>query len=258
MKNYITSAFELWFFAIVTLLLISCSGDDSSGASNNTPGASYTNEEREFASLTTNFFKPDNPDYRGIICLGSGNDPMDPSEGSLNDSYLISLSKKLAGQGYLVAIVQYRDQPAVGANWENWAGNAAMLATDLSNVATAMADEYGLDRSKVILGGSSYAANTLISHSAWGNGTFTDIKGIIAIMGSSSLETAQNISSPILSFACDGEPFGDYYGNAIYNAIADAEIKSESFGLTDGSCSGHSTNNDWQDTIVDKVAVWLP
>jgi hypothetical protein len=133
-----------------------------------------------------------------------------------------------------------------------------MLAEDLSDVGSDMADEFGLERSDIVLGGSSYAANALISHSAWGTGTFLDTKGFIAIMGSSSLETAQNIKSPVLAFACNDEPFESNYGQSIYDNISNATVKSKSYGFTDATCSGHNTNNGWQDVIVAKVQTWLP
>lgn len=249
--------------ALAACLAIACSGDDDNSSSNNNnnnnnnPGT-YTNVQREFDGLQCNFFKPDGTNYKGIVSLGSGNDPMDPAPGSLNDGYLVSLAQKLAAKGYLVSIVGYRDQPPVGANWENWTSNVAMLATDLSDVATAMGTEFDLPRSKVVLGGSSYSANALVSHSAWGTGTFLDTRGFIAIMGSASMETAQNIKSPILAFACNGEPFGTHYGENMYNSISNATIKNQSYGYTDMSCSGHGTSNSWHDVIVQKVEAWLP
>jgi len=242
-------------------LLWSCSGDDDGGVKEGTPPVAqtgFTTVERQFANLDCSFYKPNSEDYKGIVTLGSGNDPLDPSEGSLNDGYLIALAGKLADAGYLVAIVAYRDEPPVGDNWQNWASNATMLAEDLSDVGTDIAGEFGLERSDIVLGGSSYAANALISHSAWGMGTFADTRGFIAIMGSSSLETAQNIKSPVLAFACNGEPYESNYGQSIYDNIASASVKSKSYGFTDATCSGHSTSNAWQDVIVQKVQAWLP
>lgn len=247
--------------ALAAFLLWSCSGDDSkpdNNGNNNNEEINFTNSEHEFAGLNNNFFEPETNDYKGIVCLGSGNDPLDPAPGSIADGYLVTLAEKLVKKGYLVAIVGYRDQPPVGNNWENWTSNVAMLSKDLSDVATAIGQEFGVQRSRVVLGGSSYAANALLSHSAWGTGTFADTKGFIAIMGSAALDTAQNIKSPVLAYACNGEPFNTHYGKAIYDNIADAGIRAQSFGLTDSSCSGHNTSNSWQDDIVQRVQNWLP
>jgi hypothetical protein len=258
------TVFKSGFLAVIACLLWACSNDnnnDNNGNNNNNDdlaAVEFANSQRQFASMNCNFFKPDIEDYKGIISLGSGNDPEDPTAGSINDGYLISLAQKLASQGYLIAIVEYRDEPPVGANWENWTSNVAMLSTDLNDAANAMAEEFGLERSQIVLGGSSYAANALISHSAWGTGTFLDTRGFIAIMGSSALDTAQNIKSPILAFACNQEPFGTNYGKSLFDNINDATIKDQSFGYTDNSCSGHNTSNDWQDMIVEKVKNWLP
>ena len=86
----------------------------------------------------------------------------------------------------------------------------------------------------------------------------TDIKGIIAVMGSCALDTAQNQKTPILAFACNGEPFGTNYGNSIVQNITNATVKTKSYGLTDNSCSGHATSNTWIATITTKVMVWVP
>jgi len=245
----VVSAFGLW----------ACSGDDNknSGAEISQPVTTFTNSERGFGWLTSNFFKPDSGDYKGIVVFGSGNDPEDPTQGDMHDAYLVSLSQKLAGQGYLVAIVQYRDEPAVGANWENWTSNVEMLSYDLSDTGNFIAEEFGLERSDIILGGSSYAANALLSNSAWGN-VLQGTKGFIAIMGSCAVDTAQNIKLPVLTYACKEEPYNTHYGKSLYDNIQDNDIKTLSYGMTDNSCSGHSTSNNWQDDIVGKVKAWLP
>ena len=203
------------------------------------------------------FFKPKTGAVKGIIILGSGNNPQDPTPGDINDGYLIEMSKSLSAKGFACAIVQYRDQPFVGNNFENFNSNRDMLVTDFNAVANALRTEYSLDRNKVIFGGSSYSANCLVSHNAWGNST-TGIKGIIAIMGSCALDTAQNQKTPILAFACNGEPYGTNYGNSLVQNITSTTVKINSFGLTDNSCSGHATSNQWIPTITEKVLVWIP
>lgn len=251
---------------VAACCLWACSGDDSKSTGDNdgnggttppTENVEFTNSQRQFAGMNCNFFKPGNGDYKGVVSLGSGNDPIDPAPGNINEGYLVSLGEKLAAKGYLVVIVNYRDEPAVGANWENWTSNVKMLSEDLSNAGNAVADEFDLERSDIVLGGSSYAANALLSNSAWGN-VLQGTKGFIAIMGSSALDTAQNVKLPVLAYACNNEPFNTHYGKTIYDNISDASVKSLSYGMTDNSCSGHNTSDNWQDNIVARVQAWLP
>ena len=250
--------FKFLFLILFSLVIFSCSKDDNlAPAIPNNTSAAVDNSQRTIASLLTNFFKPKNGTVKGIVILGSGNNPQDPTPGDINETYLVELSKSLAAKGFVCAIVQYRDQPFVGNNFENFNSNTAMLVQDFNAVANALRTEYNLDRTKVIFGGSSYSANCLVSQNAWGN-TITDIKGIIAIMGSCALDTAKNQKTPILAFACNGEPYGTNYGTSIVQNITNATIKSKSFGLTDNSCNGHNTSNQWIETINEKVLVWIP
>ena len=250
--------FKSQFLILLSLLIFSCSkeGNPAPILPNNST-AEVDNSQRTIASLLTNFFKPKNGSVKGIVILGSGNNPQDPIPGDINDTYLIDLSKSLAAKGFVCAIVQYRDQPFVGNNFENFNSNTAMLAEDFNAVANVLRIEYNFDRTKVIFGGSSYCANCLVSQNAWGN-TITDIKGIIAIMGSCALDTAKNQKAPILAFACSGEPYGTNFGTSIVQNITNATVKSKSFGLTDNSCNGHNTSNQWVSIINDKVLFWIP
>ena len=248
---------KICFTVAICMSVFSCNKEDSPPAIHNNSTTEVDNSQRTIASLRTNFFKPKTGTVKGIVILGSGNNPQDPTPGDINETYLVELSKSLAVKGFVCAIVQYRDQPFVGANFENFNSNRDMLITDFNNVANALRTEYSLERNKLIFGGSSYSANCLVSHNAWGN-AMTDIKGTIAIMGSCALDTANNQKSPILAFACNGEPFGTNYGNRIVQNITNATVKSKSFGLSDNSCNGHSTSNNWIPTITDKVLVWIP
>lgn len=253
MKNIM---YKIGLILSFSVLIFSCDKDDESLPNNNST-AEVENSQRNIASLQTNFFKPKMGAIKGIVILGSGNNPQDPTPGDINDSYLINLSKSLAAKGFACAIVQYRDQPFVGTNFENFNSNTAMLVEDFNAVANALRTEYSLDRNKVIFGGSSYSANCLVSQNAWGN-NMTDIKGIVGIMGSCALDTAQNQKVPILAFACNGEPFGTNYGSSIVQNITNITVKTKSFGLTDSSCSGHATSNQWIPVITDKILIWIP
>lgn len=245
---------------IIITLLLACSKEDENlnpVVPNNNATAEIENVQRSIANLQSNYFKPKMGGVKGIVILGSGNNPQNPTAGDINEPYLIELSKNLAAKGFVCAIVRYRDQPFVGNNFENFNSNRDMLIADFNAVGNALRAENALARNKLIFGGSSYSANCLISHNAWGN-TITDIKGIVAIMGSCALETAQNQKSAILAFACNGEPFGSNYGFSITQNITNAAIKTNSFGLTDNSCSGHATSNNWITTISQKITVWIP
>ncbi len=254
MKNLIL---KISCLLLVNVLIFSCNKDEPQPKIPNNSSAEVDNSVRTIANLQTNFFKPKAGAIKGIIILGSGNNPQDPTPGDINESYLVEMSKSLAVKGFACAIVQYRDQPFVGNNFENFNSNTQMLVDDFNAVANSLRSEYNLSRDKIIFGGSSYSANCLVSQNAWGN-SMLDIKGIIAIMGSCALDTAKNQKSPILVFACNGEPFGTNYGNSIVQEITNTTIKTKSFGLTDNSCTGHATSNNWIATITEKVVAWIP
>lgn len=243
----------------LVLITIACNKDEenTNPAIPNNSTAEVDNSQRTVAGLLTNYFKPKSGVVKGIVILGSGNNPQDPTPGEINDGYLINLSQSLASKGFACAIVQYRDQPFVGNAFENFNSNTAMLVADFNAVGNALRTEFSLTRNKLIFGGSSYSANALISQNAWAN-NMPDIQGIIGIMGSCALDTAQNQKTPILAFACNGENFGTNYGASISQNINNITVKNKSFGLTDNSCSGHNTSNNWIATITEKVMVWIP
>ncbi|MEO7978650.1 hypothetical protein [Flavobacterium sp.] len=247
--------FKLGGTLLLCLFIISCNKDENTTRVPTDSTAEIENSQKTISSLPTNYFAPKNLPIKGIVILGSGNDPQNPTPGNINDPYLIDLSKSLAAKGFVCAIVQYRDQPFVGNNFENFNANTLMLVEDFNNVGNALIAELGLSRTKLIFGGSSYSANCLLSQNAWGS-SITDIKGIIAVMGSSALDTAQNQKAPVLAFACNGEPFGTHYGQSLVQNITNATVKTKSFGLTDNSCSGHATSNPWIPIIIDKVLAW--
>jgi hypothetical protein len=253
MKNIIL---KLTIIIFIGLIIFACSKDDDSPNTNNST-SEVENSTRTIANLQTNFFKPKTGAVKGIVILGSGNNPEDPTPGDINDSYLKEICKSLGSKGFVCAIVKYRDQPFVGNNFENFNSNTAMLVADFNDVGNALRTEFSLDRNKLIFGGTSYSANCLVSQNAWGN-SMTDIKGIIAIMGSCAMDTAQNQKNPILAFACNNEPFGTNYGLSIVQNISNSSIKAMSFGLTDSSCNGHSNSNNWISTITEKVMIWIP
>lgn len=240
---------------LLCLFIISCNKEENTTEVPTNSNAEVENSQRTIASLPTNYFAPKNVPIKGIVILGSGNNPENPTSGNINEQYLIDLSKSLATKGFVCAIVQYRDQPFVGNNFENFNANTLMLVEDFNNVGNALIAELSLSRNKLIFGGSSYSANCLVSQNAWGN-SITDVKGIIAIMGSSALDTAQNQKTPVLAFACNGEPFGTNYGSTLVQNMTNATVKNKSFGLTDNSCSGHATSNQWIQIITEKVLAW--
>ncbi len=250
---------KLKIIAIAALLFIavSCNKEDNATSNTDTSIEVENITNQTVNGMALNIYKPKSGLVKGIVVLGSGNNPQDPTPGDLNDSYLINISKNLAAKGYTCAIVQYRDQPYVGANFENFNSNAARLVADFNEVGNSLRLASNLGRNKLIFGGSSYAANCLISHNAWGN-NMVDIKGVIGIMGSCSLDTAKSQKVPVLTFACAGEPFGTHYGNSIVQNITNTSVKNNSFGFTDTNCSGHATSINWIPSITEKVMLWLP
>jgi hypothetical protein len=243
-----------YIIAVVLLHLISCNKDDNND--NSGGSGTFSNSQRTIANLETNFFEPVNATVKGIVLLGSGNNAQNPTTGSISDGYLIDMAQAYAKNGFVVAIVAYRDQPFVGNNFENFSSNAEMLVTDFNNVGNTLRTEFSLGRDKLVFGGVSYAANVLINRNAYGANA-QDIKGIIGIMGSCAQDAAQDQKTPILAYACNQEPFGTHYGSILTNAISNTTVKNKSYGLTDNSCSGHNTATNWVTDSAQRINSWF-
>jgi len=199
---------------------------------------------------------------KGLILFGSGNDENDPSTGSLDDGLENLTANELAKLGYVVAIVAYRDEPALvaGDGGASWNSNSAMLATDMSNVADAIIAKYGngLTRSKVLTGGVSYASYALLTNTGENNTPLADTRGVLATCGAT--DDSSNLQLPVYTINCSGNPEGGLNGKPLVDMISDAGVKADSGYFTDASCNSHcgGDQSEWSAKIVSQVQVWLP
>ncbi len=191
--------------------------------------------------------------FKGILVMGSGNDENNPSAGSLDGGPENQLSNKAAQNGYVAAIVQYRKTPGNA----DWNGSAEMIGEDYDKCITALASEYGVDKSRSVVGGYSYASFMLLTDIALDN-TLSYCKGVLAACGASGQWDAEHFKIPVFSIACSGNNEGDYSGKELYDQIpSGSSIKDQSGGVTDNSCNTHCGGN-WTDQLYNRLTGWLP
>ncbi len=215
--------------------------------------------------------KPQEPanstNRKGLIVLAEGNNEQNVSLGDVNGAFLNDLAKQLATQGYIAAIVAYRPQPALAANYSNWQSNCEMLATDLDNAASGIINKYGTTRSNLIFGGLSYGSYALLSANGTSN-ILSGAKGVLATCGATGTWQAGNFKIPIYNLACNNgngkgfESDGQYnfQGGDLINAINNTTVKNASSYLIDNSCNTHcgGNQNSWVQLLVAKVKAWIP
>ncbi|MBB5440290.1 dienelactone hydrolase [Pedobacter sp. AK017] len=119
-----------------------------------------------------------------------------PSPGSLDNATENDICKKAAQNGYLAAIVQYRKTPG-DATTESWNTSAQMIGEDYDKCIVAIAGKYGVDKSKSVVGGYSYASNILFTNISIYN-TLSYCKGVLAACGGSGEWNAQNFKIPFI------------------------------------------------------------
>jgi hypothetical protein len=191
--------------------------------------------------------------YKGILVMGSGNDENNPSPGALDGAAETDLCNKSAAGGYVAAIVQYR-KTAGNADWN---ASAKIIGDDYNTVITALAAKYGIDKSRSVVGGYSYASFMLLTNSAYYN-SIPHTKGILAACGATSADAAGKLNNPIFSIACSGNNEGDFSGKALYDHMKlNSPVKLASLGITDGSCSTHCGGN-WTNQLYKQLTTWLP
>jgi hypothetical protein len=275
---------------IVVLALVAC-GEGGSTPPSNTPTStnSSTNTTQPTTNNSTNSANPapagtvvnrieksgaidykiylqqdaNGSNRKGIVLLGSGNDENNPVTGSLDGGLENTTASELAKLGYVVAIVAYRDQPAInfadgGVSWNN---NSVMLGMDMSNVADTIITTYGngLARGKVISGGVSYTSYMLLTNIALSN-ALADTRGVLATCGSTGADDAKNFKVPVYSLACSGNPEGNLEGQALIDQITNPQIKADSGFFIDPACNTHcgGDTNTWTAKMVERVQTWLP
>lgn len=203
------------------------------------------------------YIKPGQASYKGILVMGSGNEPNQPSEGALDGDGENALCQKAAENGYVAAIVKYRKgQPA---NTDDaWNSDANMLGQDYDNCIQALSVKYKVNKNRSVVGGYSYASMMLFTV----NSTYSTLaycKGILGACGASGQWDAQNFKIPIYAVNC--AQADDQYGvngKALYDLIpANSPVKANSEGFTDNGCSTHCGKN-WTDEMYARLAKWLP
>lgn len=193
--------------------------------------------------------------YKGILVIGSGNDENNPSPGSLDGDQETRLCQKAAQAGYIAAIVQYK----VLGGMDKWNANATKMGQDYNSCIEALSAKYGVDKSKSVVAGISYASFMLLTDIAQ-NSTLSYCKGLLAPCGATSAWAAQNAKIPVYNIVCSGnyETGGDpnsYAGERLMTIINPA-VRAKSEGITDTTCNGHCAG-DWTDRLFNKMVAWL-
>lgn len=190
--------------------------------------------------------------FKGILVMGSGNNEANPTEGDIDGAAETEICKKAAANGYAAAIVKYRKTPGNA----DWNGSAKMIGEDYNKCIGAIAGKFGIDKSKSVVGGYSFASYMLFTDIS-ANNTLSYCKGVLAACGGSGAWNAQNFKIPIYAINCSGNNEGEYYGKGLYDQIpANSPIKAKSEGVTDNSCNTHCGGN-WTDKMYAKMVVWL-
>ncbi|HMI04231.1 MAG TPA: hypothetical protein VK541_17210 [Pedobacter sp.] len=201
------------------------------------------------------FRNKDADSFKGILVIGSGNNENNPSEGTLDGGAETALCRKAAENGYAAAIVKYRKTPG-NANADSWNTSAKMIGEDFDKCIVAISDKYGIDKTKSVVGGFSFASYMLFSDIS-ANATLSYCKGVLAACGGSGAWNAQNFKIPIYAINCSGNNEGEYYGKSLYDQIPNnSPVKAKSEGVTDNSCNTHCGGN-WTDKMYAKMVTWL-
>lgn len=255
---------------LTPLILGACTSNTAvSGPSSSagTPSGNLATQTQQAGNVTYKvYFQPDASasTRKGIVLFGAGNDENDPSTGSLDGALENSAAQKLAGLGYVTAVVAYRDEPPLKANDDgaSWNSNTAMLAADMSAVADAIIARQGggLTRAKVLTGGVSYASYALLTNVAMNDSPLADTRGVLAACGATGEYEAQHFRVPVFSLNCAGNNEGDFNGKPLIDRIGDPKIKADSSFYTDAACNSHCGGNTatWTDQLVTRTQSWLP
>jgi len=231
---------------LIISIVLSCGKSNDNGAGGNIKTTVETRDGITYKSFVSNGASS----FKGILVMGSGNDENNPTAGSLDESTDVDLCTKAAQNGYVAAIVQYRKTPGLA----DWNTSAQEIGEDYSSCIVALSAEFGVDKSKSVVGGYSYASFMLLTNSAY----YDDLdycKGLLAPCGGTE---ATNFKIPIFAIACSGNNEGNYSGLDLYNHIdANSPIKAASGGVTDNSCNTHC-GGAWTDQLYAKMITWMP
>ncbi len=244
---------KLLFTVSILIFLFSCKKDKAPSAENEVINGNIKQATETINGITYKLFtNKDATTFKGILVLGSGNDENNPSAGSIDGATETALCQKAAANGYAAAIVKYQKPPANS----DWNARAKLMGEDYDKCIVAISGKYGIDKSKSVVGGFSYAAFMLYSNVSV-NATLSYAKGVLGACGASGTWNAQNFKIPIFAINCSGNFEGNFNGKALYDQIpANSPIKAKSEGVTDNNCNTHC-GGDWTDRMYTKMVAWL-
>ncbi|SDC89555.1 hypothetical protein [Niabella drilacis] len=217
----------------------------------------------ERSTQTTNgitykvYVQKDRSTYKGILVMGSGNDEHNPTQGSLEGGPENALCQKAAENGYIAAIVQYHKGPGTA----DWNKSAEMMGQDYDHSIRALADKYGVDKSRSVVGGYSYATTILYTTIAYYS-SLDYCKGLLGACGGTGADAISKFKIPVFAINCAGNNEGDnitgFYGKPLYDRIPNnSPVKAKSAGITDGTCNTHCAKA-WTEELYAKLSQWLP
>jgi hypothetical protein len=245
----VTTKRYLLFICLLTLA--ACKKKEGTAPGNEIISGGIIQKTETSGGITYRLFtKQDQASFKGILVMGSGNNEANPSAGSLDGAPETALCQKAAANGYAAAIVQYSKPPG-NTTWNDW---AKLLGEDYDKFIVAIANKYGIDKNKSVVGGYSYASYMLLTNNAYYN-SIPYCKGVLAACGAINADNP-NFHIPIYSINCSGNNEGNYNGRGLYDRMPQNAVKARSEGITDNSCTQHCGKN-WTDEMYAKMAQWL-
>ncbi|TJY67830.1 hypothetical protein FAZ19_00775 [Sphingobacterium alkalisoli] len=240
---------KLIFSAMLICLMSACKKD------NNRPdeqSGDVTIRVETASGITYKVYVNENlGSYKGILVMGSGNDPGNPSPGSLDGGLENNTCKKAAENGYVAAVVQYRATPGNA----DWNGSATMVGQDYATCINALSAKYGVDKSKSVVGGVSYSSAMLLTNIVLSE-ALKHTKGLLASCWTADAWRAQNFKIPVFNIVCNCNCDGGGLTGAALMAQINPAVKAQSEAVVDNSCNTHCGGN-WVDPLYTKMTAWL-
>lgn len=248
-------------FLFVTLLfamIFSCSKNDDGPSQNdndNTPIVSLDSESALGFGFKTFFQEMASPQTRkGLVILAHG-DNSDESDGILN-----SQCEALAKKGYVAVTTSYRNPTGTYEEIN------ARFKADLESVITAAGNQYGIPRSKTIIGGISRGGNNtfplILPGQAGVGNPIADIRGAILECSGGDEWKGSAVLVPVAYMANKIDPTmgvenaNDFKNGLLNNANGNVAEQSECLIV---NSSGHCSDaGQYKNFVVEKVMEWLP
>lgn len=220
--------------------------------------------------------KPANNYWKGIVLLADYNDETNPWAGSVDRAELLVFANLFAKNGYIAALVGYRQPQPIASDWSNFNDIGEQIASEISEVGNHIIAKYNgkmtlvnltsggtprtpLSRSKIVTLGISFSCYHLLTNLAYSN-TLSGTAGLLAIAGSTGADQAAKLKVPVYSITCNDDNLGgDFFGAKLIGAMR-PDLKSRSGFQTDSDCSGHKFGNMsvWAGQTLVPLKFWLP